>query len=1108
MTRGEESRRRPRLGPFAIVGRRRELSKLKDAVDTAISGLGSLFMLSGEPGIGKTRTALEIAGYALGRGAQVAWGTCWESEGAPPYWPWIQIIRGVIAERDTQDVGSKLGRSAADISRMIPEVADYVPGADRQPIEGVSPELRFRLFDSIATFLGNLARAKPLVLILDDLHGADPPSLALLSFIARGLRGTRILIIGTYREAELTKAASAELIAEILCDGRNIPLLGLSEPEVAEFLTQTSGSVPAAEVVAALHRATGGNPLYLDGVVRLLLAEHGSINARILAGDHLAMPDDVRESIRRRVAYLSAETRKLLAAASALGREFERAQLMALSGLSVERTLAAIAEGVGAGLITQVSLASGRYRFFHYVVAETLYDDQPAERRASLHRRIAKLLEETCGPEAGSHLAEIAHHHFAGRDFAKAVDFCTKAGSYATASLAFSEAARLYGVALEALELQGAAEPSRRLELLMALAQAQTYAGYKSDARNTFRQAIEIARRLNAATLFSLAVVGMLGSIEDRLDRTIRPELQPLIEEALAMPHDDDALRSMLLARLAVEIDVNSQDHERSPQLFVQAIELARTSENRDALVHALSAKSYFRPLDQDGADLMESISCSPLGDPSSPDCRECRLVSPLNILWSSRAACAIMDGRLQEGEQAAEQFARCVERWRTFDFSQLFPRIQFARREQDRLEEEVPLARKAVELFPALSFARATLAQILMDTGRGTEARAEFEYLAAKGFDSIARDSSWLATIVLLAEVCARLRDADRAAILYERLLPHARYNAHFRVMVCYGSVSRYLGLLASTMSDYARAEGHFEAALEMHVKMKARLLVGYTQRDYAAMLLARNESGDQARALSLITEALAVARNLGLKRLTAELEELENRAKSVGEESKEAGRPVQRSDSGHPSLADEETNHEFLFRNEGDYWSVAYGPESFRVRSTRGLLCIAYLLEHPGSQVHASELARLMAQPETAPNQFANAAPDDSSRRVDLGDAGEILDAQALASYKRRRLELSELLEGAKAAGDVKHAGEAEEEIEALDRELTRAIGLGGRIRRAGSHAERARVNVTRAVKASLKIIARRSPALGRHFAATIRTGTFCSYKPDPRLPIAWEF
>src|SRR5919106_2132289 len=193
------------LAGGAFVGRQWELGELRASLSDALSGQCRLVMLVGEPGIGKTRTSQELAAYAEKSGARVLWGRCYEGEGAPPYWPWIQLLRTWVLQNDPNQLRSKMGSGAANIAEIIPEVHAKLSDLNPPPALGSPGEARFRLFESITAFLKNAAQTQPLVLVLDDLHWADQPSLLLLQFLAQQLGESRLLVLGAYRDIGLSR---------------------------------------------------------------------------------------------------------------------------------------------------------------------------------------------------------------------------------------------------------------------------------------------------------------------------------------------------------------------------------------------------------------------------------------------------------------------------------------------------------------------------------------------------------------------------------------------------------------------------------------------------------------------------------------------------------------------------------------------------------------------------------------------------------------------------------------------------------------------------------------------------------------------------------------
>ena len=302
----EEQNPLDRLAGGVFVGREREMAELRAALDDSISAKARLVMLVGEPGIGKTFTAEELATYARVRGAQVLWGRCYEGEGAPAYWPWVQIIRSFVHDRDPQQLISTMGTGAADIAQVVSEVRERLPGLPVPP--ALEPEqARFRLFDSITTFLRNASASQPLVLVLDDLHWADKPSLLLMQFLAREARDARVLVVGTYRDVELGRQHPlSQMLGELAREqlvGR-ILLRGLSVADIGKFVEMTSGRTADAVLVDALHAETEGNPFFVNEIVRLLVSE-GRLDAASAASELGAIPQSVREVVGRRLDMLS-----------------------------------------------------------------------------------------------------------------------------------------------------------------------------------------------------------------------------------------------------------------------------------------------------------------------------------------------------------------------------------------------------------------------------------------------------------------------------------------------------------------------------------------------------------------------------------------------------------------------------------------------------------------------------------------------------------------------------------------------------------------------------------------------------------------------------------
>ena len=453
---------------------------MKAALEGALSGEGRMMMLVGEPGIGKTRTALELATYARLRGASVLWGRCYESEGAPPYWPWVQAIRDYVRGRDPEQLRSEMGAAAAEIAEIVPDVRERLPDVGEPPLLEDPRQARFRLFDSLTAFLKSAARAQPLVFVLDDLHWADEGSLRLLEFVARELAGVRLLLIGTYRDIELSRRhplaqSLAELTRERLF--KRLLLRGLGREDVGRFVEATCGISPPAELVSVVYAHTEGNPLFVTEVVRLLVQEGELTSERLSEHESwsIRIPEGVHEVIGRRLERLSEHCNETLVVASVIGREFGLDELERVIGdLAEDRLLELLDEALSARVIEELPRSLGRYQFTHALIQETLAEELSLTRRVRLHARIAEALEQLYGADADAHAAEFAHHFGEAEALVgpeKLVHYSLIAGESALAAHAHEQAVGHFERALAAKVEQ--AMDDETAALLFGLARAQ-----------------------------------------------------------------------------------------------------------------------------------------------------------------------------------------------------------------------------------------------------------------------------------------------------------------------------------------------------------------------------------------------------------------------------------------------------------------------------------------------------------------------------------------------------------------------------------------------------------------------------------------------------------
>ena len=593
-----------------------------------------------------------------------------------------------------------------------------------------------------------------------------------------------------------------------------------------------------------------------------------------------------------------------------------------------------------------------------------------------------------------------------------------------------------------------------------------------------------------------------------------------LLTEALdALPPGDSAIKARLMARTAGALrDDRSpaeQDRESS-----EALEMARRIGDPATLSYALEGRfaatwwpdnaedrlTIAREAVQLARDLgdgerlaqgMDWLICAllELGDMSSADAEletAERLVHGLRqpaqwwLVMNVRVMLALFHGMLVEAERLIDEVRDRGERAQQWDAVYSYRlQVYLLRREQARLEEVESIIERSVAEYPTRFVPRSLLAHLCAELGRTTDARRAYGELAFDGFTRVRRDNDWLFEMSLLPEVARFLGDVDGAEILYGLLSPYAGRHATTSGEASTGSMSRVLGILASMLRRWDEAVGHLEDALEWNAARNARPWVAYTQHDFALMLLDRDGPGDRERALDLLRNARGTSRELGMIALERRVVALMNGEAAV--------EPVGSSSSDGIALAS-------VFRREGEYWSIRFGSDELRIRDAKGLRYLAQLLGSPGREFLALDLATAGSVPKAR-----RKADDDLSSGSGLGEP--ILDDEAKAAYRQRLGELQVELDEAETWADGERAARAREEMEALAHELAGAVGLGGRDRRAPSDAERARVNVTKVIRSAIGRIGEHSPALERHLEATIRTGTFCSYVPDPRVLATWQ-
>ena len=892
--------------PF--VGRETERADLQRLLEQAVGGQGALVMIGGEPGVGKTRLAEELMAEARRRNMTALLGRCYEMEGAPPYIPFVEILEAAVRLFPLEALRSTMGESAPDVAKLMPELRQLFPDIPN-PVELPPEQERRYLFNGMREFIGRAGRAQPLLLVLDDLHWADDSTMLLVQHIAQHLHEMPVLILGTYRDVELEVArplarALDQLVRQRLAHDMSIKRL--PEDGVAAMLRSLSGQEPPATLVQAIYGETEGNAFFVEEVFKYL-AEEGRLfdaGGRFLSDfriGELEVPRGVRLVIGRRLERVGEECRRVLTAAAVIGRGFSFELLEALGETGADAPLDAIDEAERAHLITATSAGlEARFTFAHELIRQTLVSGLSLPRRQRVHLRVAEAMERVYARDLEEHAADLAHHLYqagSAADPEKTVHYLTLAGDRAMAQVAWEAAAAHYERALQAMDLIANPDESVRVDVLLALGRA-LFIGHVDWPRSSaaFQRAAELARSAGDSERCARAALGFATPFVYVVGVVDADVMRRLLEEALQLLGPaESALRAMVLARLGNELSFSEQ-RERKKQLLADALQMARRVDDPETLAFVLryvavgevdaarkvslareGIEAANRSGDKSAAHLAHVdlvISMLALGDRAGFDRaveEEERLQRELRIGALSgfhRALQARMDGRFDAAERLAGQaFAELQPFHPEIAAQNLGVAILGLRGHQGRALEMEAAMKANAERYPAIPAYRAALAWVYSsDVRRRDDARAVFDELAEGGFGRLPSDENLPVALSLLADVCWFLGDAARAPDLYDMLSPREGECVVVRAADTTGAVSRSLALLAATMRRWQDAERHFEDALRTNAQLGDKPWLAHTRAQYARMLLDRDAPGDRDKAFRLLTEAIAMYRQIGM--------------------------------------------------------------------------------------------------------------------------------------------------------------------------------------------------------------------------------------------------
>jgi tetratricopeptide (TPR) repeat protein len=894
------------VAPF--VGRVDELTSLRDPWGRA-AGVDQrrLVLIGGDPGIGKSRLVAEFARRVYAEGATVLSGRCYE-ENVVPYQPFVEAIDQYLRHGDQEEVRGDLVRAGTILARVVPDIQLRFSDPP-EPVRAEPDSERYLMFEAVDALLAGIAKRAPLLLVLDDLHWADRPTLALLSHLARATHAAPLVMLGTYRTGEVIgdhplRTTIADLRHDGVADG--IVLRGMSQDEVRELIDATCDLDVRPGFVDSVRRETMGNPFFVQEICSHV-GEMGATPGAFTL-DTLGVPEGVKQVIGRRIARLPEGTERLLTTAAVIGREFDLDVLVAVAGVDEDDALDAIERACTARLLEEVTGELGRYSFVHALTREALYDSLSATRRARVHRRVAETIEAQYADDLEDHYAALAFHYAeAGTQVPKAIEYAGRAGAQALVRLAHEEATAQFERGLALL----AEQDRSRCDLLLGLAEARRRAGDVPGSQRAFAEAGEIARSLGDAERLAHAAVGSFRGHVMASPGWHNPVIQQLEDALELLPDDDTVLRSRVLSALSLELYF-TPDYPRGITVAWEAIDMARRTRDDDALAFALAcahtALSDPAHLDARLTVSTELVAVSDrAGNPELAYIghvhRACDLLELSRVddaLRSARAAAeivedlgqpmqryfvvwlhstlALLEGRLDDAQRLADE---ALEIGIAADHPDAYVAwgtqalvLGWQRGEVGHLVEP---ARELLDEFPALTTWPAAVAFVEAAAGFEEDARKRLVGLT-DDLDVIAFGATWMPAMLALVEVCRILDAPECAAPIYERLIPYAARLCVVSLNLSeMGPVSRALGVLATLLGDYSRAELHFGDALATSERIGAPPHVARTHVDRARMLFSRAAPGDAEQALELLATAKPLAERMGMAGLIADIAALE---------------------------------------------------------------------------------------------------------------------------------------------------------------------------------------------------------------------------------------
>jgi len=881
---------RPSVG---VIGREHELDLLDEVLKRVATGAGSeAVLVAGEPGEGKSTLVSEAARRAHERGMTVLLGRCDEDVGAS-YRPFREAIGHYVTHADERVLRDHVAEHGGELGRLVPALRVRLGDLPAPQTADPSSE-RYLFFAATVGLLDTASELRPTVLILDDLHWADTPSLHLLRHLVVNGRSQSLMVIGTYRDAELTVETPLHDTLAALRREESVSfvaLTGLDDAGVVAFMEAAAGHELDDRLVAlarAVYEETDGNPFFVAEVLRHL-AETGTIAQdaggrwSTLDEAEIVLPDSVRQVVAARVARVGAEATRVLSTAAVIGRDFDLDVLVEAIPVGEDELLEVLDRAHGAALVREAPGVARRWGFSHALIQHTLYEDLGPTRRARTHRQVAEALERLDGDSA----AIARHYLLAGPPVAdKAVAYGQRAGEAALAALAPEDALRHFSQALELLEQRPPDDVGVRIDLLTGLGSAQLQSGvpeFRATLLSAAHEAIgahDTERLVRAALANNRGFHTDLGGVDaDRVE---------VLEAALAaVPGVDSPARAQLLAALCSELTFASL--ERRVQLAGEAKAMARRLGDRAALVSVsnLCGTPLRIPLLLAGqlADAKEALALAEgLGDPvavfwsanqvvieatragdfaladrclQTMDALSEKLRQPM-FVWTtlfSEAAQAMLHGDAGRSEElAGRAFEIGSASGQPDAFANYGTQLMGIRQIQGRTGELVDLVAGMAAQHPDVPAFRSVLTSCYVDAGDEASARRLLQEAAEGGF-ALPMDCTWLDGVIVYARVTLELGVTDAADQLLRLLAPFDD-QVPYQGLTANPPVAAFLGGLAGLVGRHTEAEAYFAAAAALNGRGGMQFAESYSSLLWARTLLARDAPGDRARAVSLLTD------------------------------------------------------------------------------------------------------------------------------------------------------------------------------------------------------------------------------------------------------------